>query len=162
MTLGFSPNLGIRFEPVLAGLFLLKAMPLYSSMPSMSKDMSNNSTNQREAQNCSIVGSNKKIIHSNIMRTNRNELIRRLLSGITNEEIQLKFGSSTGRSKTPYSRTEKNDFYPCPKKNGSQGTKSDILRITPTHHIDRFQPPEKRNSSQCQRHGQELVKNGGL
>ena len=49
--------------------------------------MSNNSTNQREAQNCSIVGCNKKIIYSNSMRTNRNELIRRLLSGITNEEI---------------------------------------------------------------------------
>ena len=34
MTLGFSRNLGIRFEPVLGGLFLLKAMPLCSSMPS--------------------------------------------------------------------------------------------------------------------------------
>ena len=44
----------------------------------MSKDMSNDSTNQREA-NCPIVGSRK-------MRTNRNELIRRSLSGITNEE----------------------------------------------------------------------------
>ena len=40
--------------------------------------MSNDSTNQREA-NCPIVGSRK-------MRTNRNELIRRSLSGITNEE----------------------------------------------------------------------------
>ena len=49
-------------------------------MPSMSKDMSNNSTNQRGAQNCSIVGSNKKkYIYSRSMRTNRNELIRRLL-----------------------------------------------------------------------------------
>ena len=44
----------------------------------MSKDMSNDSTNQREA-NCPIVGSRN-------MRTNRNELIRRSLSGITNEE----------------------------------------------------------------------------
>ena len=88
MTLGFSRNLGIRFEPVLGGLFLLKAMPRYSSMPSMSKDMSDNSTNQREAQNCSIVGSNKKITYSNSMRSNRNELIRRLLSGITNDGPQ--------------------------------------------------------------------------
>ena len=32
-------------------------MPRCSRMPSMSKDMSNNSNNQREAQNCSIFGS---------------------------------------------------------------------------------------------------------
>ena len=76
-----------RFEAVLGGLSLLKAMPLYSSMPRMSKDMSNNSINQREAQNCSIVSSNKKIIYSNSMKTNRYELIRRLLSGINNDEL---------------------------------------------------------------------------
>ena len=83
--LEFNLILGIRFEPVLGGFSRLKAMPLYSSMPSISKDMSNDSINQREAQNCSIVGSNKKIIYSNSMKTNRNELIRRLLSGITNQ-----------------------------------------------------------------------------
>ena len=68
VTLGFSRNLGIRFEPVLAGLFLLKAMPLYSSMPSMSKDMSNNSTNQQEAQNCPIVGSQGKEANCHISK----------------------------------------------------------------------------------------------
>ena len=54
--LEFGLILGIRFKPVLGGLSKLKAMPPYSSVPSMSKDMSNNSINQREAQNCSIVG----------------------------------------------------------------------------------------------------------
>ena len=49
--------------------------------------MSSHSINQREAQNCSIVGSDKKIIYSNSMKTNRYELIRRLLSGITNDEL---------------------------------------------------------------------------
>ena len=60
--------LGIRFEPVLGGLSRLKEMALYSSMQ--------------------MVRSNKKIIYSNSMKTNRNELIRRLLSGITNDELE--------------------------------------------------------------------------
>ena len=37
-----------------------KAMPLYSSMPCMSKDMSNNSIDQREVRNCFIVGVQRK------------------------------------------------------------------------------------------------------
>ena len=87
--LEFGLILGIRFEQVLGGLSRLKAMPLSALVcPSMSKDMSNNSINQREAQNCSIVGSNKKIIYSNSIKTNRKELIRRSLSGITNDELQ--------------------------------------------------------------------------
>ena len=31
---------------------------------------------------------NKKIIYSNSMKTNRNELIRRLLSGVTDDELE--------------------------------------------------------------------------
>ena len=86
--LGFGLILGIRFEPVLGGLSRLKAMPLYSSMPSMSKDMSNNSINQRQAKIVLLLVPIEKIIDSNSMKTNRNELIRRLLSRITNDELQ--------------------------------------------------------------------------
>ena len=95
----------------------------------MSKDMSNNSTNQREARNWSIVGSNKKIIYSDSMRTNRNELIRRLLSGITNDELQnlvqvreearrhiptMRGGEARRPIPTPRRRTPK----PAPRKMG--------------------------------------------
>ena len=58
-----------RFEPVLGGLLVLKAMPLYSSMP-MVRSKENN------------------IIYSNSMKTDRNELIRRLLSGVTDDELR--------------------------------------------------------------------------
>ena len=54
-------------------------------MPSANK--SNHNANQQEA-NCPIVGSNKKIMYSNSRKTNRNELIRIWLSGITNDELQ--------------------------------------------------------------------------
>ena len=62
-------TLGIRFEPVLGGLSRLKEIAPYTCMQ--------------------MVRSNKNnIIYSNSMKTNRNELIRRLLSGITNDELQ--------------------------------------------------------------------------
>ena len=44
------------------------------------KDMSKNNANQQEARNGPIVDSNEKIMYGNNMRTNRNELMRRLLS----------------------------------------------------------------------------------
>ena len=49
-----------------------------------------------------------------------------------------------------------------PQEKWESSNYSDILRIIPSDHIGRFQPPEQRNSSQCQHHGQELAKNRGL
>ena len=53
----------------------------------MIRDISKNYANQQEARNSSIVSSNK-IIYSNNMETNRKELVRRLLSRITNGELE--------------------------------------------------------------------------
>ena len=62
-------TLGIRFEPVLGGLSRLKEIASHTSMQ--------------------MVRSNKNnLIYSNSMKANRNELIRSLLSGITNDELQ--------------------------------------------------------------------------
>ena len=62
-------TLGIGFEPVLGGLSRLKDIALHTSMQ--------------------MVRSNKNnIIYSNNMKTNRNELIRRLLSGLTDSELE--------------------------------------------------------------------------
>ena len=63
-------TLGIRFEPVLGGLSRLKEMPLYHSIKMVRSNENNN------------------IIYSNSMKTNRNELIRRLLSGVTEDELK--------------------------------------------------------------------------
>ena len=63
-------TLGIRFEPVLGGLSRLKEMPLYHSIKMVRSNENNN------------------IIYSNSMKTNRNELIRRLLSGVTEDELE--------------------------------------------------------------------------
>ena len=80
--------MGNWFKPVLGGLSVLKEMTPYINMP-MCSDKINNQANQQEARDSFIVGSNKKIyIYSNSMRTNRNELIRWLLPGITNDELQ--------------------------------------------------------------------------
>ena len=62
-------TLGIPFETVLGSLSRLKEMAPYSSMQMVRSNENN-------------------IIYSNGMNTNRNELIRRLLSGITNDELQ--------------------------------------------------------------------------
>ena len=61
--------MGIRFEPVLGHLFRLEEMASYTSMQMVRSNENN-------------------IIYSNNMKTNRNELIRRLLSGITNNELE--------------------------------------------------------------------------
>ena len=62
-------TLAIRFEPVLGGLSRLKEIAPYTSMQ--------------------MVRSNKNnIIYSNNMKTNRNEFIRRLLSGVTDDELE--------------------------------------------------------------------------
>ena len=62
-------TLGIRFEPVLGGLSRLKEIASHTSMQ--------------------MVRSNKNnFIYSNSMKNNRNELIRRLLSEITNDKLQ--------------------------------------------------------------------------
>ena len=61
--------LGIRFKPVLGSLSRLKEIAPHTSMQ--------------------MVRSNKNnIIYSNNMKTNRNELIRRLLSGLTDSELE--------------------------------------------------------------------------
>ena len=67
VTLGFSWNLN-RFEPVLGGLSLLNAMPLYSSMP-MTRSNENN------------------IIYSNNMNE-KNKLLRELLSENNIEDLR--------------------------------------------------------------------------
>ena len=64
---GFGLNLG---NPVLGGLLRLKEMALYYNMKMVRSNENNN------------------IIYSNSMKTNRNELIRRLLSGITKDELE--------------------------------------------------------------------------
>ena len=62
-------TLGIRFEPVLGGLSRLKEIAPYTRMQ--------------------MVRSNKNnIIYSNSMKTNRNELMRRLLSGVPDDELE--------------------------------------------------------------------------
>ena len=62
-------TLGIRFEPFLGGLSRLKEIAPHTSMQ--------------------MVRSNKNnIIYSNNVKTNRNELIRRLLSGLTDSELE--------------------------------------------------------------------------
>ena len=61
--------MGIRFEPVLGGLLRLKEIASHTSMQ--------------------MVRSNKNnIIYSNSMKINRNELIRRLLSGLTDSDLE--------------------------------------------------------------------------
>ena len=62
-------TLGIWFQPVLGSLSRLKDIASHTSMQ--------------------MVRSNKNnIIYSNSMKTNRNELIRRLLSGVTDDELE--------------------------------------------------------------------------
>ena len=62
-------TLGIRFEPVLSGLSRLKEIAPYISMQMVRLNKTN-------------------IIYSNNTKTNRNELIRRLLSGLTDDELE--------------------------------------------------------------------------
>ena len=119
-------------------------MPLYSSMPSIGKDMSNDSINQREAQNCSILGSNKKIIYCNSMKTNRNELIRRLLSGITNDELQnLVRVREEARPPIPTPRRRIPD--PAPRKMGVK----QLIRFFENNPIPPYRPiPAPRTKKQ--------------
>ena len=77
-------TLGIRCEPVLGGLLRLKEMARYYNMKIVRSNENNN------------------IIYSNSMKTDRNELIRRLLSGVTDDELE-NLVRLKGRSKTPYS-----------------------------------------------------------
>ena len=65
----FNLTLGIRFEPVLGGLSRLKEIAPHTSMQMVSSNKNN-------------------IIHSNSMKSSRNELIRRLLSGVTDDELE--------------------------------------------------------------------------
>ena len=143
--LEFGLILGIRFEQVLGGLSRLKAMPLSALVcPSMSKDMSNNSINQREAQNCPIVGSNKKIICSNSIKTNRNELIRRSLSGINNDELQnLVRVREEARRPIPTSR--RRIPVPAPRKMGVK----QLIRFFENNPIPPYRPiPAPRTKKQ--------------
>ena len=130
--------------------------------------MSNHSINQREAQNCSIVGSNKKIIYSNIVMNLSDGYYLEL--PMMNSRIWFErgkkqdvlFPQSEGEKQGALSpRLEEGLLFP-PQEKWESSNYSDILRIIPSDHIGRFQPPEQRNSSQCQHHGQELAKNGGL
>ena len=107
-------TLGIRFEPVLGGLSRLKETAPYTCMQ--------------------MVRSNKNnIIYSNSMKTNRNELIRRLLSGVTDDELEnLVRVREEARRPIPAPRKmgvkqliryfENNDLYkpPRPKKQQSR------------------------------------------
>ena len=80
------------------------------------KDMSKNNANQQEARNGPIVDSNGKIMYGNNMRTNRNELMRRLLSGITTSELQnLVRMREEARRPIPAPRTKKPQPVPAPR-----------------------------------------------
>ena len=84
-------TLGIRFEPLLSGLSRLKEIASHTSMQ--------------------MVRSNKNnFIYSNSMKNNRNELIRRLLSEITNDKLQ----------NLVRVREEARRPIPAPRKNGGQ------------------------------------------
>ena len=95
-------------------------MLFYYSMQKMSADKRNNKANQQEVRNCSIVGFSqqeaevsviiadlrKNFICGNNVRDNRNSLIRRLLSGITNEELEnLVLVREGGRAPIPTPRS---------------------------------------------------------
>ena len=101
----FGLTLGIRFEPVLGGLSRLKEMAPYTSMPSMSANENN-------------------ILYSNSMKYNRNHLIRRLLSGITNDELEklIQIWEEAKRP-IPAPRIKKQRPVPIP------GTKSTVKRM---------------------------------
>ena len=93
-------TLGIRFEPVLGGLSRLKEIASHTSMQ--------------------MVRSNKNnFIYSNSMKTNRNELIRRLLSGITNDALQ-NLVRVREEARRPIPTPRKKNSYSCPTKNGGQ------------------------------------------
>ena len=107
-------TLGIRFEPVLGGLSRLKETAPYTCMQ-MARSNKNN------------------IIYSSSMKTNGNELIRRLLSGVTDDELEnLVRVREEARRPIPAPRKmgvkqliryfENNDLYkpPRPKKQQSR------------------------------------------
>ena len=74
-------TLGSWFEPVLGGLGQFLYMCHYIN-PNPFKEIAPHTSMQ-------MVRSNKNnIIYSNSMKTNRNELIRRLLSGVTDDELE--------------------------------------------------------------------------
>ena len=104
-------SLGIRFEPVLGGLSRLKEIAPYTCMQ--------------------MVRSNKNnIIYSNSMKTNRNELIRRLLSGVTDDELE----------NLVRVREEARRPIPAPRKMGVK----QLIRYFENNNL--YKPPKKQQS----------------
>ena len=106
-------TLGIRFEPVLGGLSRLKEIAPHTSMQ--------------------MVRSNKNnIIYSNNMKTNRNELIRRLSSGVTDDELE----------KLVRLREEASRPIPAPTKMGVK----QLIRYFENNDLYKPQRPKKQQS----------------
>ena len=119
-------TLGSWFKPVLGGLGQFLYMCHYIN-PNPFKEIAPHTSMQ-------MVRSNKNnIIYSNSMKTNRNELIRRLLSGVTDDELEnLVRVREEARRPIPAPRKmgvkqliryfENNDLYkpPRPKKQQSR------------------------------------------
>lgn len=89
---------------------------LYSST-TMSQDMSKNYASQQDASG-PIVDFNKKIIYSLNMKTSRNELLRRLLSGVTKEKLEylVKNREEAKSSIHPLSAGEARRPIPAPRR----------------------------------------------
>ena len=94
------------------------------------------------------------------MKTNRNELIRRLLSGITNDELQ-NLVRVREEARRPIPTPRKRIPTPAPRKMGVKQLIRYFEMIIYTNHQDQLQLLEQRNSNQKQHRGQKLVKNRG-
>ena len=92
-------TLGIRCEPVLGGLLRLKEMARYYNMKIVRSNENNN------------------IIYSNSMKTDRNELIRRLLSGVTDDELE-NLVRLREEARRPIPTPRKTTPIPTPRKMG--------------------------------------------
>ena len=110
-------------------------------------------------------------IYSNNIMSNSNELVRRLLSGITMSELQnlVNIREEARPIPAPRIRREKHALFLFQEEGIQflhQGEMSDnyysILRLILSHHIGLFRFPEQRNNNQYQPLGQEIMKNEGL
>ena len=123
--------------------------------------------NQQEARNSPIVGlCDNKMIYSNNMRTNRNELMRRLLSGITTSELQnlvrmreeaRPIPTVKGREERPIPAPRRRTPIPTPRRNVRQ-----LVQCFEANPIPSYRPipapRKKRNNNQYQPLGRRVMK----
>ena len=81
---------------------------------------------------------NKKIINSNSMKTNHNALIRRLLSGVTEDELEH-LVRVREEARRPIPAPRKKDSYSCPKMRVKQ-----LIRYFEYNPIPLTPTPQKR------------------